>query len=173
MKFSESEVIERLCAQVKSIAEAAALAVDDGAPIAAVYDAIEDCMAVDCGVASMACVYDAILVAAKAARTERKSAQKRSEDVAQVYFIRRADGLVKIGYSHDPAARLSQLKQQHQCEMELLATTSGARAAERELHERFSAHRATGEWFRPADVLMQHIAGIRSRTTVNDSLQFH
>lgn len=173
MKLSEPEVIERLYSQIRSIADAAALAADGDAPISAVYEAIEGCMEADCGVASMTGVYDAILVAASCARAERRSAQRRREDVAQVYFIRRADGLVKIGYSHDPAARLSQLKQHHQCEMEILATTPGARAAERELHEKFSESRTTGEWFHPSGALMQHIATLRSRIADAESLQLH
>lgn len=173
MKASDRKIIELLCSQIRSLSEAAALAADGNSPITDVYDAVERCMSVDCGVAAMVGVYDAILEAARSNRENHKSAHRKREDVAHVYFIRRDDGLVKIGYSHDPAVRLSQLKQQHQCGMEILATTSGARAAEKYLHERFSAHRATGEWFHPADVLMRHIAGLRSRAAINDFLQFN
>jgi hypothetical protein len=158
MTIRASEVIDRLCGQIGAIVKAAELASDRSVPMSGVYGAIEKCMASDCGVAKMGPVYESILAAAMSTRQIFDGVKKKREDVASVYFIRREDGLVKIGYSCDPTKRLSQLKQQHQCGMTMLATIKGARRREKELHTRFAAHRAQGEWFFASKDLMEFIA---------------
>ncbi|MFT8276099.1 GIY-YIG nuclease family protein [Kerstersia gyiorum] len=171
MSITAQEVIEKLCNQIKAVAEAARLSADVAVALDDVYDAIEVCMRSDCGAAGMADVYAAILESAVGRRIDKASIERSGEGGAYVYFIKRQDGLIKIGYSHNPKARLSQLKQQHQCDMEILAATVGARELEKSLHDRFSSCRVSGEWFRPADDLMAHISSIRER--IQPSLQFH
>lgn len=74
-------------------------------------------------------------------------------DLGHVYFAER-DGLVKIGCSSNVLPRVAGMG------AHLLAIESGGFPRERELHERFAAHRAFGEWFRPARPLMDHIASL-------------
>jgi len=66
-----------------------------------------------------------------------------------VYFIRRPDGQIKIGFSHEPESRLRAISSQSGLRMMLLATIPGGAALERELHARFDEYREIGEWFRP------------------------
>jgi len=80
-----------------------------------------------------------------------------------VYFIRRPDGLIKIGFSKDPQSRRSALAGQSGVMLEMLATKPGDRSEEQALHRRFAAHRVTGEWFRPAPELCEYIADIRRK----------
>jgi hypothetical protein len=162
MTLTASEVIARLSDQISAIADAAQLANSPNASIDDVYSAIEKCMAADCGIADMKPLYEAILGSCCAARISENEVNRKREDIASVYFIRRADGLVKIGYSHNPRLRASQLRQQHQCEMEILATTLGARCKEKELHRRFSKYRVHGEWFSPSEELMRFVSEVTS-----------
>lgn len=64
---------------------------------------------------------------------------------AGVYFARRADGLIKIGCSEQPAVRMVALK------AELIAVQPGDFETERTLHRVFADDLAEGrEWFRPS-----------------------
>jgi len=102
---------------------------------------------------------DAELDAAKA------KADKLRARAATVYYVRRGDGLVKIGYTgRDLRARLSQLRAEHGS-LEVLATHRGGYVAEQANHRRFAALRVTGEWFRPEPALLAHIEHINSRRT--------
>ena len=74
---------------------------------------------------------------------------------AHVYFIHAADhGKIKIGTSKNPLKRMADL--QAACgplaTLKLLGSIDGSYAVERLLHERFAAHRVSGEWF--ADEIM-------------------
>jgi len=61
-----------------------------------------------------------------------------------VYFARRADGAIKIGWTErDPAVRA-----RDQGYLTLLGVYDGGRQLERELHARFAASRLKGEFFR-------------------------
>lgn len=110
----------------------------------------------------MSPLYDSILGCGAFSRGAADQLRKKQEDSASVYFIRREDGLVKIGYSHNPRARLGQLRQQHQCGMEIIATIQGAHSKEKELHRRFSRDRMQGEWFAPSEDLMNFISSVVS-----------
>ncbi len=161
MTISANEVIERLSAQIKDIAKAGELAGDGRASMQDVYDAIDKCRSSDCGAAHMIAVYDAILAGALLNRETLGALTKQSEDVASVYFIVRDDGLVKIGYSHDPENRIFQLRQQYRCGMKILSAIKGARKLEQKLHARFASSRVEGEWFRPTSDLMAFIDATR------------
>lgn len=69
-------------------------------------------------------------------------------DSRPVYFIQAGpDGPIKIGVSHDVAARLVNLQTAHWEELRLLGTAIGGFELERDLHAAFAAHRLKGEWF--------------------------
>ena len=77
----------------------------------------------------------------------------------RVYFVRSpATGLIKIGSSNDPHARVAALRTASGCELELLATMPGDFEQEFALHERFATSRRFGEWFEATDELMRYIA---------------
>jgi hypothetical protein len=76
-----------------------------------------------------------------------------------VYFVRGgARGLIKIGTSGDIARRMEGLTAHNPDPLELLGTMRGDRRLERQLHERFAAHQAHHEWFKPAPELVAFIA---------------
>lgn len=160
--ISAPGVVDALVKQMQALAHAASVASDAASSMESVYEAMEACMAADTGAADMKGVYDAIIALAITQKAGNDSVTKKDESVASVYFIQRADGLVKIGFSYCPKLRLSQLKTQHQCDMALLATTRGARAKEKELHTAFAEDRVAREWFNPSIRLMQYIKSLQN-----------
>ena len=67
-----------------------------------------------------------------------------------IYFIREAGfGLIKIGYSADPAQRMKILQIGQPYEFSLVATVPGSFYEERGYHIQFAEHRFRGEWFYP------------------------
>lgn len=66
-------------------------------------------------------------------------------------------GLVKIGRSVNPRARLRDLQVGSPVELKLLKTIRGGRASEIWLHLRFEAQHVRGEWFRPEGPLGEWI----------------
>lgn len=67
-----------------------------------------------------------------------------------VYFIGSTrGGPVKIGFSVAPRRRLGELQTASPVRLEILGLLAGTRETEQELHEKFSAHRMSGEWFSP------------------------
>ena len=88
---------------------------------------------------------------------------RRKPVIRYVYFIQgEMTGLIKIGLSDHPAGRRYHLQVGSPDKLVLLATIATERALflERELHERFSACRAHGEWFRPDKDLKEYIANV-------------
>jgi excisionase family DNA binding protein len=73
-----------------------------------------------------------------------------------VYFMRRTDGLVKIGVTTDPERRLRAL-QNAGGPMDLVAWFEGDAGVEKALHDRFASTRVVGEWFSPSDALEELI----------------
>lgn len=79
----------------------------------------------------------------------------------QIYFIRAATlGLIKIGRTGCAMTRLEALRTSGPDQLELMGIMLCERggALEKELHARFMAGRAHGEWFRPTDDLLRFIA---------------
>jgi len=75
-----------------------------------------------------------------------------------VYFIQGVDGgLVKIGWSSDPALRLAKLQMAGPVILRILHTEAGFGPDEAALHERFKDARRHGEWFEPVPELMAYI----------------
>ena len=77
-----------------------------------------------------------------------------------VYYLRRADGCIKIGHTVSLPRRLSQLRGEFG-ELQVLATHAGDRACENGMHGRFAESRADGEWFRPSPELWEWILTVR------------
>ncbi len=74
-----------------------------------------------------------------------------------VYFIQEgADGPIKIGFTTgDPSGRLSALQTGNPNPLRIVAATPGTMEDERRWHERFAHLRMLGEWFLPADDLLE------------------
>ena len=92
----------------------------------------------------------------QAAEARRLAAEARSI----VYYLRRADGLIKIGTSTSHQTRFADLRREHG-ELSLLLAYAGGYEQETEAHRRFAAARATGEWFRPTLRLLLEIQRLR------------
>lgn len=63
-----------------------------------------------------------------------------------VYAIR-AGGLVKIGFSADPATRCNKIKADSPLPVRMMGVVQGGEADEAALHQRFASYRSHGEWF--------------------------
>lgn len=90
------------------------------------------------------------------ARRMRKFRQARNV-ASFVYFIQASSGPIKIGVAVDVAARLAELQIGSHESLNLLGVVTGDAAREGELHGMFSSLRIRGEWFRPADELLEFI----------------
>lgn len=94
-------------------------------------------------------------------RREEEAEQERWR-WSVVYYLRRADGLIKIGTSCRFEARLATLTREYG-QLEVLATHQGDRKAERVHHNRFRSAHVGGEWFQPVPELLAHIEAIQQR----------
>lgn len=72
--------------------------------------------------------------------------EKRRRDLNIIYYLRRGDGLIKIGTSHNFGSRLSRLRKEYG-DLQILLTHSGGYERERELHGKFAELGVGGEWF--------------------------
>lgn len=80
--------------------------------------------------------------------TPRSTPAGRALKASKVYLIRDATtGLVKIGSSQDPGARLRSLQTGSGTELELIGWLDGTERRERELHAEYADARVRGEWF--------------------------
>lgn len=76
-----------------------------------------------------------------------------------VYFMRgQTTGLIKIGESTDPVARLTSLTKGGSEAIDLLAVLASGSRTERELHALLAADRVHGEWFRPSPAVLAELA---------------
>lgn len=62
-------------------------------------------------------------------------------------YVLRSKHLVKIGFTENLRVRLSAYKSMSPTEWELVGHMPGDLAVEQHLHQRFSAHHFSGEWF--------------------------
>jgi len=74
-----------------------------------------------------------------------------------VYFLRRADGDIKIGWASNVARRVAQLRCKLAEDLEILGSFPGSFRSEALLHDRFSADRRDGEWFAASSDLLEVI----------------
>ncbi|MFJ7315254.1 DUF1376 domain-containing protein [Pseudomonas sp. NPDC098747] len=86
-----------------------------------------------------------------------------------VYFVTEpSSDLVKIGYSKNPWARLSELRRSHGVELSVAATIKTVEKSEVSVHELLAEFRSEGEWFCKSSCITDLIAAISggSVTTV-------
>jgi hypothetical protein len=79
-----------------------------------------------------------------------------------VYFMRRQDGHIKIGFSGNVEKRKKELER-HFGSLDLLLTEEGGYPREQQLHRQFAEDRADGDWFRPSDPLEQYLMTLVKR----------
>lgn len=84
------------------------------------------------------------------AEVGREAAARRDDLVYYILFGSR----IKIGTSASLRSRLDSLPRG----VKVLATEPGGHDVERERHEQFADCRAGGEWFRPTQLLLRHVA---------------
>lgn len=101
---------------------------------------------------------------ADAARTVRAS----TLPTTWIYFIREADGPVKIGVAKNPRERIATLQCGNPRPLEIVGVWRGYHFEERQLHERFEHLRLAGEWFEPTDELLAYIAAISDPAMVEE-----
>lgn len=106
------------------------------------------------------------LIAADEAKAKRKRPVLR---VVFTYFIAADNGLIKIGSSESPLARVRQLQTGSPCRLRLITAVPAGLASESELHDRFAAHRSHGEWFHPHLDLVAFIADAGRKYGVSGS----
>lgn len=97
---------------------------------------------------------------------------RRYEAESFVYFVEAGD-YIKIGFSRDPMTRLSQIRNGRgitapegldTSKTRILAVEHGGMYDEKDLHRRFAAQRAEGEWFRKHESLTYYIKSITTPT---------
>ena len=91
----------------------------------------------------------------RAAGSDLKETSVRDQN-SWVYFLRRQDGLIKIGTSKNVLARRRSLESAAG-PLELLLTLPGDALVERAFHEKFQSDRVHGEWFEPSKKLLAFI----------------
>lgn len=91
--------------------------------------------------------------------------------VSVVYYLRRGDGTVKIGWSIRLPQRIMQLRRAHD-PLELLIWEPGGYPLEQQRHREFDAERIDGryEWFRVSPVLTAHMLDIQRELDEADGL---
>lgn len=83
----------------------------------------------------------------------------------KIYFLRRQDGLVKIGYSAQFQGRLRVLTRSHG-PLEVIRIINGDQHRENRLHLECVKHHQFGEWFRDSKELRDWISGLKDGTAV-------
>lgn len=85
--------------------------------------------------------------------------------ISHVYFIQSASGSgpIKIGKARDVTRRLASLQTGNHDKLHVIGVIeNGGGDLERSLHEQFAKYRLHGEWFSPADELIEYIRSINS-----------
>jgi hypothetical protein len=82
---------------------------------------------------------------------------------AGIYFVHGGD-YIKIGKADNVRKRLRGLQTAHSEPLRLLAVAPGSEDEERGYHARFSQLRVRGEWFKPADDLLEEVLRLREAT---------
>ncbi len=78
-----------------------------------------------------------------------------------VYFMRAGRrGAIKIGWTTSLSSRLATLQTGNAEPLEVIGWMRGGPKLERAMHRLFESHRMTGEWFRPAQEILDFVAEI-------------
>lgn len=80
--------------------------------------------------------------------------------LGNVYFIE-GGGFLKIGFAGDVRSRLRELQTSCPHTLAILHSHPGTKFTERQLHQKFSALRSSGEWFRYEGALKEYVEGLR------------
>lgn len=89
-----------------------------------------------------------------------------------VYFLRAADGPIKIGVTDHLNKRLQILQCGHFQRLEYLMATEGTPGCEAKLHRKFKKFHIRGEWFEAAPELLKFIAALKKdRFGKNDNVR--
>ena len=99
---------------------------------------------------------NALAAAMSVVRGRRTQEELLSGPRERVYFVRRADGLIKIGFSTNVSGRIDSFRTTLGT-VELLATASGGRNRESRYHRQYAEHRVHGEWFRPCPEILAEV----------------
>lgn len=76
-----------------------------------------------------------------------------------VYFIKNPiSGLIKIGYSKNPWARLSELRRNYGSDLSVVATIKTVDKSEVSIHTALSKYRVEGEWFTESECIKSLIS---------------
>jgi hypothetical protein len=87
--------------------------------------------------------------------------RQRGPQIATYVIEAVGQGLVKIGKSRNPLARMSQLQTSNAHELKMVAVVSGDH--ESALHQLHAAHRVGGEWFRFVPEIQESMTAISVR----------
>ncbi len=87
-----------------------------------------------------------------------------------VYFIEAIGaGVIKIGISQNPEARLRSLQTASPTPLRLIVAVYGTANLERRLHRKFSPMRRNGEWFADCQEIRAEIERFTSKANSNDA----
>lgn len=142
---------------IELLSKAARASFGTDAPLSETSDALAECRALIDGDADIEWICTAIFQSACAQQLNLGDDARARRKDAEVYFLQRQDGLIKIGYSQDAKVRASQLHGPIGQRLRLLATMPGGCEKEAELHKRFARHRVRGEWFNPSPEITDFI----------------
>lgn len=79
--------------------------------------------------------------------------------ISCVYFLRDAEGFIKIGWTKNLRKRVAALQVISSAPLRLLGVVAGERDMEQWLHRMLSADRVRGEWFRQSPRLELYLTG--------------
>jgi hypothetical protein len=87
-----------------------------------------------------------------------------------IYFIQgEYGGAIKIGYSKDPARRLTDLQTGYPDTLKILLLIPGDNKMEYALHKELEGSRLKGEWFRPDKCVLDRIKDLAEKYAVNEA----
>lgn len=79
-----------------------------------------------------------------------------------IYFIQgECGGPIKIGYTTDIKGRLNSLQTGYPDTLVLLGAFAGNTTDEHNLHEEYNSYRMRGEWFKPAEPILEKIRSLK------------
>jgi len=76
-----------------------------------------------------------------------------------IYFVQRADGLIKVGFSDDFENRFDRLSKSHPG-LKVIRVIEGDRRREKSFHHALRSHHEYGEWFRPEPEVFDFIENV-------------
>lgn len=85
---------------------------------------------------------------------------------SKVYFVRKNDGIIKIGFTKNIPERMKSLEASSGSKIELLTTIDGGIKEESMIHDIFKEDRLIGEWFRPSEKLISYIASLAAANDI-------